>query len=160
MNPNDPVPLPRRGKVPPIPPIAVGSGFLGEEGDPDVFRLAAEYANAEFVDETVLSSAIDERIADLYNEAFAPHVAVSFCLICGTLKGGPWSKCPKCWFKPTRVDDLAMHFATTAFNPGIRKESPEFRLRLARKHIQGDSNFVNSLASGMLKKMEPVLGKA
>jgi hypothetical protein len=160
MNSEYPKPKPERGKVPPIPPIAVGAGFLGEEGNQDYFALAAEYANSDFVDDITMAQKIDEKIIDMYEAQFINIAPIAFCLICGEVKNGPWSKCSNCYFKPQTLEDLAKHYATTAFNPKIKNSPRQNRLQLAQKCIEQNLNLVNSLASGMFKKMKPVLEQA
>ncbi|MHC5039748.1 MAG: hypothetical protein ACYTHM_20785 [Planctomycetota bacterium] len=152
-----PKPQPLRGKIPPLPPILVGAGFLGENDEEDFIRLASEYANADFLEEEEMLREINEEVVDEYNKVFTEKVEISFCLNCGSLKMGPWNLCAACGFKPRSLEELAMHFATTAFDPKIMKNDDEYRRNLGRRRIEENPNFVNNLASGILMKMKPVL---
>ncbi|MHC4598708.1 MAG: hypothetical protein ACYS47_06860 [Planctomycetota bacterium] len=147
---------PKRGKIPPLPPILVGGAQWGMD-DMDDPPLSADYQHAEPLTESQLIMEIRSDVIDAYNEEFIENVEVAFCINCGGLKLGPWSSCRFCKHKPKYVEDLAMHFATTIFNPKVKATSNEMRRVLAKKRIEGDQSFVRNLAAGMLNKMKAVL---
>jgi len=151
-----PLPHPSKIKIPPLPPILIGNDYLDNYEYKSV-TINEQYVNEKSLSESEMLLEVPEDIIELYNKLFKENVKVSFCINCGNLKAVPWLNCDKCKYSPRYIGDLAMHFATTAFNPNIKNESNEYRISLFNMFIESNKKFTRILAAGMLKKMKPVL---